>query len=288
MRNLLKSVAIPVIAFVLFVLFVVILLSVIRSRLPIESPISPLAAQVSAPRLVRCANDTYLPIVSRDAGYIALTNPDFEGDSWNEQMYWDADGGPYYSNYEEINPPIGWTAWWWEGIDDICGDKPYKIGYPEYKPGRPEFKVFKDYMDPRRVYSGTQSSKYFTFWRCQYAGLLQEISIYPSAVYTISAQVQAWYSNCSTKPYDPPLEQDCETELDAQLKVRIGVDPTGGMNPSSLDIVWSDWVEPYGEFEEITTSARLMGPATVFFNSHSNWPLKHEDVYIDAVRMIRE
>ncbi len=253
-----------VLAVVLFALGLIVV-----GRLVYEvAPLSPLA--VPAARMAHF--NVFIPVAYKET--FGLVNGDFEGGATGDQLYWDQFGGPYVGEFVEIRAPTGWTAYWIQGVEGIC------VG--GYNPGRPEYNVFENWMDPRRVYSGTQSARYFTFWRCQSAGLLQGVHLY--GIRQASVEVQAWYSNCSTKPYDLPLDYNCSSPLDAHLKVRIGIDPTGVVDPHSEHIVWSEWAESYGEYKRIfTLHVSLNGPATVFLQSLSDWPLKHEDVYWDWV-----
>ena len=116
-------------------------------------------------------------------------------------------------------------------------------------------------------------------------GLFQTVGSLPIGAYSFGAWVQAWYSQCSTRPHDPPYEADCNMPLTwAHMRVRVGLDPTGGQNPWSPNIVWSEEIEPYGEYVPIRTPPVSVwgGSATVFIYSESTHALKHEDAYFDS------
>lgn len=195
-----------------------------------------------------------LPIVRRSAW---LTNPSFEL----------GEGGDCSPSTcpQEIRPPLGWTANWRDGVSGIC-DTPT---------GQPEMLPFDG--DPFRVFAGDWSLKYFTFWRCQWVTVSQEVRLPPGS-YRVSAQVQSWFSGCSSQPYHPgePLDDQCNPAPWAHLHIRIGIGDA-----------WSEWVEAYNEWKLIEATVNLDATASVLVSveSQSFSPLKHQDVYIDDVRI---
>ena len=219
----------------------------------------------------------YLPIF---IGGNPVENPGFNFPEWHDALWWDQAGGPYAVPFQEVRPPTGWTAFWREG-DDCDGQLS----------GRPEVNVFEAYIDPLRVRSGGTSARLFTFFRCHRMGLMQTVTGLDSGYYEFSAWVQAWYSQCSTQPYAPPLEADCVTPIGwAHMRVKVGIDPYGGEDPWFPTVRWSDWAEPYGEYMELRTAPALVhldGRATVFIYSESTHALKHEDLYVDDAGLAR-
>jgi hypothetical protein len=221
-----------------------------------------------------------------------LANPSFEGGNWHRAYYWNASGGPYWHTFDEVNPPADWTAFWFEGYKcpDTTGSIRIPRSHPEpvegYITGRPEVTTIHRIMDPERIRTGDQAAKYFTFWRCQYAGIMQPVQVPVSGLYIASAWVHAWYSNCSTRPHDPPLNYNCSSRIPENLEIQIGLDPTAGFDPRAKSIVWSEPIAQYGEFAQISTPPTRLGhTATLFIISRSPLPLKHEDVYIDDVTL---
>ena len=256
-------------------LFIVVILSLLACDPTVPtsspSPISPLEAS-------RVEHQLFLPAVNVGSKNLLL-NPSFEMGEWHYSIYWDENGGPWWISYEEVRPPIHWIAFWYEGIEGICTGS---------VPGRPEFLAFEKWIDSRRVLSGKQSAKYFTFWRCQRAGLMQPVKV-SAGQYQASAFVQTWHSDCSTKPYDPPLNYDCKTPLSDRLEVQIGIDPLGGYDPAAASIVWGSSGYAFGEFAKIVSPIVEIeddSEITLFLLSKSEYALKHEDVYIDSVQLV--
>lgn len=67
-------------------------------------------------------------------------------------------------------------------------------------------------------------------------------------------------------------------------KVKVGIDPTGGTDATSANIVWSALSSPYDKFVEIAVEAQARaGSITVFtFNSVDNTPNLRETVWDDG------
>lgn len=204
-----------------------------------------------------------------------LTNPDFEGDMHTANVYWNPSGGPYSNHFAEINPPIGWTAWWREGFDcAFCGGGPCT-----FQTGRPEVILT---TDPNRVHSGNKAVKAFTFYRCHEQGLYQQVSV-DAARYVFLVYAHSWYSNCSTKPFGPPLGGDCKTLLAAKDTLKVGIDPDGGIDPHSPSVIWGVLIEQYGVYGQplVVIASVQTGTITVFVSSLADTPLKHDDLYLD-------
>ena len=208
-----------------------------------------------------------------------LENGGFE-DGWHlATAFWTLWGGPYHDQYQEITPPEDWTAWWHEG--PLCS------GTPDWHMGRPEVRVISG-PDQERIHSGEQAVQWLTYWRCHSGGLLQQVDVKPGHYYDFSVYGHAWYSRCSTRPHDPPYDTDCRTRIYwAQDWLRVGIDPTGGIDPMGPAVVWGEAQEIYGVYDEALTTGRVQAQGdriTVIVWSEASHPLKHNDVaWDDAV-----
>jgi len=210
-------------------------------------------------------------------GEALLANGNFEGGWHLETAYWTPEGGPFHNQYQEITPPEGWPAWWREGF--LCS------GTDDWRTGRPEARVISTVPDPGRVHSGEKATQFFTYWRCHEGGLLQQVAVEPGHYYAFSVYGHAWYSRCSTKPHDPPLDIDCATPITwAQDWLSVGIDPTGGIDPLGPAVVWGEAREIYGVYDMALTAGCVQAQVetlTVFVKSEASHPLKHVDFYID-------
>ena len=209
-----------------------------------------------------------------------LMNPGFEGGEHLATTYWTPQGGPYYTQYQEIAPPEYWTAWWIEGF--LCSDG--------WVTGRPEVRVIGD-SDPVRVRSGSQATKWFTFWRCHRGGLYQQVSVESGKYYTAQAFGHSWFANCDSKPhYELPLDYNCDEDnpiLWAHNLLRIGIDSTGGTDPRASTVQWGAPQENYGVYSDqplVVDRVEAVGDTiTIFLYSEASHPLKHCDVYWDDI-----
>ena len=218
---------------------------------------------------------------------VSLENPGFEGGMGTSQVYWTrVEGGPFWPGIDpghpwrdNIRPPEGWTAWWRDRY-------PCDLAYT-FKMGQPEMVVIGD-SDPQRVHEGSQALKSFTFQSCHDMGILQTVSAVPGGTYHVEAWGHAWYSDCSSKPHDPPLLPNCTDPWgDAHDYLSVGIDTKGGIDPLGPNVVWGQEVEIYGVYgQALTVTAKAQAnQITVFLRSRADTPLKHADAYWDDVSL---
>jgi hypothetical protein len=211
-----------------------------------------------------------------------LQNPGFEAGWWRKT----------HTGHEfgEIFVPEGWVAFWKEG-KPVPHDPSNEIGY-----GRPEMHVINKeppFLDPMRIHTGQRAFKLFTFFRIHDAGLYQQITDIPSGSQVRAlGWAHAWSSN-----HDNPHASDGvgeqaffvrASEYDKEDGVRnvtftVGIDPTGGTDPWSDQVIWGEGAHIYNAFGqippvEVTAQADTV---TVFVRSAVLWPFKHCDSYFD-------
>ncbi len=183
-----------------------------------------------------------------------LENGSFDGGAHYEQ---DKDG----NEIPQVQVGDGWMPWWHETDT------------------RPEYVV-----DPRdaerRVRSGVNCQHWFNTFATHTAGVFQRVN--GSGTWghgdtlVATAFVQAWSSG-----------EDDPSESDGRYRMRIGIDPYGGLDPESTDIAWSETVQPYDEYFGINvTTKALSDRATVFLWGQSEWPMKHNDAYTDDIQLV--
>jgi hypothetical protein len=264
----------------------------LSSRAPSVGP-SPLVASWDATDYV------YLPFIIGVGGPGEFTNPDFEyGMRDGPRIYWTGGDGapasertdgpfrlPPYPINPEIHPPAGWGVAWIENVG--CSSS------PAYPTGRPEVGIIETWQDEVRVASGEAAAKMFTFWYCHRFALFQRAH-FAKGEYRFSVMGHSWYSDCDHDPYTPwPGIVDKWTGRCRELPyaddiLRACVDPTGGIDPWSDDVICGEPVEQYGRYGPRIYSPWIKlseGPATIFFISETNLPPKHNDTYFDAVEV---
>jgi LysM repeat protein len=215
--------------------------------------------------------------LQQEAGVNLLVNPGFEGigksednsvpnyDNWTRDTFTGA-------QYGEIYTPEGWVTWW----SEAGGFK------------RPECKVIprEDPFigDPVRLHRGYYSGMCFAFYGKMNAGYLQVVrNIPPGSVVEGSFYGQAWTCDESQPPYscgDPHA-----------FYFRVGIDPNGGTDPFSSNIVWSApyfHYDKYGLVGPVQATVGAGGAATLFIQAYAQWTVQHNDAYYDtaALRMV--
>jgi hypothetical protein len=177
-----------------------------------------------------------------------LVNADFEG------RYTERGAG-------ELGIADGWNPWF----------------KPQEAPGinhRPEYKPEDaSRFGTRRIHSGNFAQKFFSTFSTHTAGLWQQVGVPAGSQLTFSIWVQVWSSdgddsNVSAAP--------------GNYRVQVGIDPTGGTDWSSPNVVWSDRVMVYDRWVQlqVSTQARA-GTVTVFTAGIPEFPVKHNDSYWD-------
>lgn len=201
-----------------------------------------------------------------------LSNPSFEGEyepyvmpapGHPDCQTWDASQPNQYC--ERVKLATEWHPYWrraprsenWMNIQ------------PEYVPSLP-------HETPPRVRSGEKSQHYFSFWSTHEAGMYQRVAALPGGAYCFSLYGHAWSSRTTL----PDFTSDPGDH--GFLHQRVGIDPTGGTEWQSPNIIWSDERMQYDEFGVFAVSAIAQADhVTVFAYSRADVPVKHNDVYWD-------
>ena len=157
--------------------------------------------------------------------------------------------------------PANWWPWW---ISQTDADPPWKNRMPEYKPAEAPFL--------NRVHGGARASQYFTFHSTHTAGLLQIVPVPANANLRFSIWGQAWSD----------AEDGGTSIFPTPMNMKIGIDPTGGTDPYSPNIVWSGSTSVYDSYALFTVEARAQGSSvSVWTFSSPDEARKHNDVYWD-------
>lgn len=159
----------------------------------------------------------------------------------------------------ELKVAESWTPWW------------------HTTDTRPEYKPATLNVDATRVHSGQTAQQWFNTYAHHTAGIYQRVTgLASGCTLTLSAWVQAFTRN-----------DDADwRHSTGRYRMRIGIDPYGGTDPESTDIVWSETVQPYDAYQrlEVTTQA-MSDRATAFVWGQAEWRFKHNNAYVDDVAL---
>ncbi|MBN1429426.1 MAG: hypothetical protein JXB07_13720 [Anaerolineae bacterium] len=185
-----------------------------------------------------------------------LKNPSFEGayQPWQDQM--------------EIMVAEGWLPFW---IPQRVDDETWRNRQPIYWAGRGSF-------EPRFVRAGQTSQAYSTPWGTHIAGLMQTVAVKPGQRLQLKAYGYAWSTDADT----PGISTS-----PGNMRMKIGIDPTGGTTPFGSAVVWSIERTVYDYYDAgfIAEATAIHPTVTIFLMSAPEWPRKHNDVYWDDVSL---
>jgi hypothetical protein len=151
---------------------------------------------------------------------------------------------------------------------------PYSGEWPNF---RPEYKPAAPWAN--RIHAGANAQQYFTRFAVHDAGVYQQVLV-TGGFLTLTARGQAWSSDESC---GPPLDASCNP---TDMRMQIGIDPTGGLNPAAGSVVWSPPANPIDSYAPMSVSSPAQGPlATVYLKSNPVQPRSHNDIYWDNVTL---
>jgi LysM repeat protein len=202
-----------------------------------------------------------------------LTNPGFEG-PYNKQCCHTEP--QYFPNtpIDEIQVANGWRGWWLEPR------------YPDFPPTcggctswhRPEWRA-SGAPFTNRYRSGANAQKYFTFYSVHKAGMYQQVSgLSAGQKIRFSVYMHAWSTNGGSLT---------STITDNDMGMKVGIDPTGGTDPFSSRVIWSNPFNAWDNWTLYSVDAVAQGSTvTVFTHSQPRWGLEHNDIYIDDASLV--
>lgn len=192
-----------------------------------------------------------------------LTNGSMEGG------YHAQDGIP------QIQVPNGWRAWWIEG------------GAYEWANLRPEWSTSEassGYYE--RVKDGNRAMRYFKGHASFTAGAYQTVNVPAGTPLEFTAWGQSWscvdYGECN-EPREGLPPRVWSTSNAQIVHMKIGIDPTGGTDPTSGNIVWSGEAAALDQYVQFRVTAQAAADkVTVFLYASQDWPAENQDAYWDA------
>ncbi|MBN1399911.1 MAG: hypothetical protein JXA74_03680 [Anaerolineae bacterium] len=164
----------------------------------------------------------------------------------------------------EVTVANGWQPFWQDGPDQESGFN-----------RRPEFKPEDGLRFGRdRIHDGNWGQKWYTVYATHHGGIYQQVNVPAGAVVTLSAWAQAWSSS----------KDDSKVSNDGVYELSVGIDPTGGTDFSSPNVVWSGRNGTLDQWVELKVQAKAQaGQVTIYLRGDAGYRLKHNDAYFDDV-----
>lgn len=167
----------------------------------------------------------------------------------------------------------GWTHWHREAAGDNA---------PTWELVRPEYAPAPATDEMARVRHGETSQALHSLYATFDAGLYQQIGdVEIDAWLRFSAHAWVWSSVLD----DPALSED-----DGDVFVQVGIDPYGGADPDSEDVVWSEITyEIYDGWREYVVVTRAAAEeVTVFIRALVGQPVRNTRVWFDETRLVHD
>ena len=155
----------------------------------------------------------------------------------------------------------GWEAWHVAAADDE----------PDFENTQPEY-----YEATRedRIRSGESAQRYESFFATHTGGVFQVVlDVDEGQDITFEIYVWVWSSG---------LGDEDVSEDDGDVILQVGIDPTGGTDGTSEDIVWSDEEEQYDDYNLYTVSTTAeANTVSVWVRSQVGLPVNSTQIYLD-------
>ena len=170
-----------------------------------------------------------------------------------------------------ILTPKDWITWW--------EDEPSSVQYPMHAPEVRPIPNEAIYVYPvPRIRSGHYAIQMFRTWGRYRAGFYQQVqNLTPGTQAYFSYHAHAW--SCGD---DPPPPLSCGDPY--AFYFQAGIDPTGGTNPWSDSIVWSDEFYIYDAYDTVgpvQAPVGEQGQVTVYILAYARYAVKFNDAYFD-------
>lgn len=158
-----------------------------------------------------------------------------------------------YREDNSLITAVSWSPWWVSAGENTPG---WKNKQPVFSPHT---------LDNRQVQLVS------TPFGTHIGGLWQQIPAAAGNQYTLSVEGQAWSSEDAA-----PASQ-----LEASdVNMQIGIDPTGGTDPDSPLIRWSEKVQPLSHWETLSiTAVAEASILTIFLKSAPNQPKRQQSIF---------
>jgi LysM repeat protein len=166
----------------------------------------------------------------------------------------------------------GWTPWHVPAAEGMSASENVQ---PEYYPATD----VNNGLGVPRVRSGSDAQQYFSFFATHIGGVYQTVSgVNPGDALTFSVYGYLWSST---------FDDADSSEEDGGLLLQVGIDPTGGTDSESANIIWSQPAQTYDSYALYTVSAVAQATSvTVWVRSSASVPVKNNVVYLDDASLV--
>jgi LysM repeat protein len=192
-------------------------------------------------------------VSAQDAGNL-LRDPGFEGEYTSRGS-------------ADFNIPADWSAWFATAPRTEAWMNLQPVAFPHNGPG----------PNPQSGARAINMNKGFATFT---AAVYQQVTV-PSNANLIGLAF-SYLKTCNLAPgFD-----NCASAVESGAFTRVGIDPTGGTDPNSPNIIWSGNAQPHDRWEQMTVNATARGTTvTLFLYVTQRWPSDLNNVYFDSASL---
>ena len=151
---------------------------------------------------------------------------------------------------------------------------------PTWQLLQPEFIAAREAEEFSYVHEGESAQSLRSFYATFDAGLYQQVE---------NVEIDSWLRFSAFAWVWSSVTDDREqSEEDGDAYVQVGIDPGGGTDPASDDVVWSEIsYEIYDSWREYVVVTQATGDeVTVFIRALVNEPVRNTQVWFDETRLV--
>jgi len=164
-------------------------------------------------------------------------------------------GEPFFEHQNDgkLRTAVSWAPWWSAAQEND----------PHWKNRQPGFSLF--------TLDGQQVQQVSTPFSTHVGGLWQQVPAAVGNEYELTVEGQAWSSE----------DTAAASQLEASdVNLQVGIDPTGGLDPFSPLIVWSEKSQSLSHWETLrVTVVSEANIITVYLKSAPNLPKRQQSVF---------
>jgi LysM repeat protein len=132
---------------------------------------------------------------------------------------------------------------------------------------------YRSSTNPKRIRGGRGAQEFFEFFAAFTGGVFQRVQVARGTRVKFSVFINVW----STSLNDPDRSEQPSTG-----GVQVGIDPQGGTDGESTNIVWSQPQLFFDQYRELTVEATAgAGFVTAFVKATLPDPVQHNHVFVD-------
>ena len=183
---------------------------------------------------------------------------------------------PHGRDYPSLTAPPGWSIW------ATSAESGWQDRRPETRQVQ---RGDAEIAAALGVYEGNGAFDAYKGWSTFSVSLYQTVgNIQPGSTLRLTAFGRIW--SCNNNQVN---EDDClggRVESNTSASFRVGIDPTGGNDPNSGNIVWSSPIAPYSGFQQASVEAVATGSSvTVVLNARMELPARHQHTFWDGASL---